>query len=128
MSNAYVLGPSSNSSSVSPSASNLGGEISSLDTSFPPRRSSRVNAGQPPVRFGYWETDIANYISYTSIPPAYKSFIASLHLVSVPKNWQVAKQDPRWLSAMQKELHALKKNDTWELVPLPYGKRAVGCK
>ena len=29
---------------------------------------------------------------------------------------------------MQEELQALKKNDTWELVPLPAGKRAVGCK
>src|SRR4051812_12485303 len=52
----------------------------------------------------------------------------SLHSVSIPKNWQVAKQDPRWLSAMQEELQDLKKNNTWELVPLPAGKRAVGCK
>ena len=29
---------------------------------------------------------------------------------------------------MQEELQALKKNDTWELVPLPAGKQAVGCK
>src|SRR4051812_3861835 len=52
----------------------------------------------------------------------------SLHSVSIPKNWQVAKQDPRWLSAMQEELQSLKKNNTWELVPLPAGKRDVGCK
>src|SRR5256886_17106904 len=29
---------------------------------------------------------------------------------------------------MHEELQALKKNDPWELVPLPAGKRAVGCK
>src|SRR5438270_2731243 len=29
---------------------------------------------------------------------------------------------------MQEELQALKKNNTWELVTLPAGKRAVGCK
>ena len=40
----------------------------------------------------------------------------------------MAKQNPKWLSAMQEELQALKKNNTWELVPLPAGKKTVGCK
>src|SRR3954463_5438515 len=29
---------------------------------------------------------------------------------------------------MQEEFQALKKNDTWDVVSLPPGKRAVGCK
>lgn len=29
---------------------------------------------------------------------------------------------------MEKELKALEANNTWELVPLPKGKRAIGCK
>ena len=29
---------------------------------------------------------------------------------------------------MQEEMRALKKNDTWDFVDLPNGKRAVGCK
>lgn len=29
---------------------------------------------------------------------------------------------------MVKEMKALRKNNTWELVPLPKGKRLVGCK
>lgn len=29
---------------------------------------------------------------------------------------------------MQKELQALKTNDTWELVNLPSGKHTIGCK
>src|SRR4051812_12018205 len=122
--NAYVPGPTSSSSSPIPTPPSESGDHSVVF----PRRSSRVTAGKPPAKFGSWDNDIANYISYASIPPAYKSFIASLHSVSIPKNWQVAKQDPRWLSAMQEELQALKKNNTWELVPLPAGKRAVGCK
>jgi Reverse transcriptase (RNA-dependent DNA polymerase) len=67
-------------------------------------------------------------VSYASIPPAYNFFLASLHSVHVPNSWQAAKQDPRWLCAMQEELQALKKNDTWELVNLPAGERVVGCK
>ena len=30
--------------------------------------------------------------------------------------------------AMKEELGALQKNKTWDLLPLPAGKRAVGCK
>nr|ABG22578.1 retrotransposon protein, putative, unclassified [Oryza sativa Japonica Group] len=48
--------------------------------------------------------------------------------VPIPKDWKCAKQDPRWKDAMKEELNALMKNNTWELVKLPPGKRAVGCK
>ena len=74
----------------SPSPPESRGNDSFPDTSndpILPRRTPRVNAGIPPAKFGSWETDIVNYISYASIPPAYKSFIASLHSVPVPNNW-----------------------------------------
>ena len=53
-----------------------------------------------------------------------------MHLwtVTLPKCWQVAKEDPKWKAAMHEELRALDKNRTWEIVPLPPGKKAVGCK
>jgi Reverse transcriptase (RNA-dependent DNA polymerase) len=34
----------------------------------------------------------------------------------------------KWKAAMLEELGALEKNKTWELVSLPLGKKAVGCK
>src|SRR4051812_9345071 len=46
----------------------------------------------------------------------------------IPRDWKVAKQDPKWREAMIEELNALERNKTWELVHLPAGKRAVGCK
>jgi hypothetical protein len=67
-------------------------------------------------------------MSYSHISPAYKVFIASLQTVPIPSDWKVAKQDPKWKAAMKEELLALQKNQTWELVSLPSGKRAVGCK
>ncbi|CAL9003914.1 unnamed protein product, partial [Prunus brigantina] len=39
-----------------------------------------------------------------------------------------ALMDPNWKQAMNDEMQALQKNSTWELVPLPSGKRTVGCR
>ena len=34
----------------------------------------------------------------------------------------------RWMGAMEEEMQSLHKNLIWELVELPKGKRAIGCK
>ena len=34
----------------------------------------------------------------------------------------------KWSAAMAEEMESLKKNQTWELVELPKGKKAIGCK
>ena len=33
-----------------------------------------------------------------------------------------------WMTAMHEEIEALHKNKTWELVPLPHGRKAIGNK
>ncbi|KAL2461701.1 Copia LTR rider [Abeliophyllum distichum] len=33
-----------------------------------------------------------------------------------------------WLAAMEEEMESLRKNQRWEVVPLPVGKKAIGCK
>ena len=35
---------------------------------------------------------------------------------------------PEWDVAMDEEVNALDDNVTWELTPLPEGKKAIGCK
>ena len=37
-------------------------------------------------------------------------------------------EDPKGTQAIKEEMEALIKNRTWNLVPLPKGKKAVGCK
>ena len=39
-----------------------------------------------------------------------------------------ALQDQNWKQAMQKEMRALEKNQTWELVPKPKGVIPIGCR
>lgn len=93
-----------------------------LDLPIAQRRAIRSNAGKLPDWYGF-EHDIANFVSYSNISPAYKAFIASLQSVSVPNDWRTTKQDPRWKGAMMEELSALQKNKTWDLVLLPPGKK-----
>jgi hypothetical protein len=75
-----------------------------------------------------YKHDIANFVSYRKCKSAFQSFISSLDYVSIPTDWKLAKEDPKWKEAMLEEMRALEKNKTWELVDLPPGKQPVGCK
>lgn len=51
--------------------------------------------------------------------------------VGIPSNFQEANSSSEsedWSIAMGEEMNSLLKNNTWELVQLPTGKRAIGCK
>ena len=45
-----------------------------------------------------------------------------------PVVYEKAASDDRWVKAMEEEIHAIEKNDTWELTSLPIGKKAIGVK
>ena len=47
---------------------------------------------------------------------------------SEPLNFEEASQNDKWKIALDEEIKAIKKNDTWELSTLPNGKKAVGVK
>lgn len=70
---------------------------------------------------------ISHFLSYSHLPPSYKAFFSKL-LLSVPNNVHDALTIPKWKRAMIKEMNALCKNGTWELIKLPEGKRTVGYK
>jgi hypothetical protein len=53
------------------------------------------------------------------------SALATLH---EPHFFREAHTNPLWQNAMSEELNALTKTHTWDLVDLPIGKTAVGCK
>lgn len=45
-----------------------------------------------------------------------------------PSSYKEAAVKPAWQAAMNQEFQALYANKTWDLVPLPIGKNAIGCK
>ena len=95
-----------------------------------PNRSTR---GQPAKRYepnihAKSKYPVANYMSTKRLSKSYKSFVNQISGVSVPNKVQDALGDPIWRKAMDEEMDALKKNDTWQLVSPPQGKKAVGCR
>ena len=51
--------------------------------------------------------------------------------VEIPTNFEEAvnsEEENKWHDAMDDEMLSLHKNKTWELVELPKGRKAIGCK
>ncbi|MCO5595932.1 hypothetical protein L7F22_049983 [Adiantum nelumboides] len=46
----------------------------------------------------------------------------------VPTCFKEAAENVKWQEAINKELNALYGNETWELVPLPKGKKPIACR
>ena len=57
-----------------------------------------------------------------------KTFAYKLSIEYIPSTVEESFTDPQWTKAIMEEMTALQKNRTWMLVPLPEGKRKVGCK
>ena len=70
---------------------------------------------------------IEEYVTVCSIPIP-KVYVANLSDIKIPKNIEEASMDERWKSAMDEEIYALEKNNTWEIVNVPNNKKTVGCK
>ena len=44
------------------------------------------------------------------------------------QTYEYVAHDPIWQTTMKEEYNSLQKNDTWELVDLPLGRKLVKCK
>ncbi|CAL8996776.1 unnamed protein product [Prunus brigantina] len=93
----------------------------------------RKNRGIPKIQY---EADpkakvkypISNHVSTHRLSAPHAMLIKQLDSLSTPSSVEEALMDPNWKQAMNDEMQALQKNSTWELVPLPSGKRTVGCR
>ncbi|RVW58707.1 Retrovirus-related Pol polyprotein from transposon RE1 [Vitis vinifera] len=71
---------------------------------------------------------MSNYVSNHRLSESNKSFVNQLSTVAIPNSVQEALVDPMWKAAMNEEMKSLQKNETWELVECPPGKKPVGCR
>ena len=71
---------------------------------------------------------MSNYLSNHHLSKSNKSFVNQLSIVVIPNSVQEALVDPRWKAAMNEEMKSLQKNETWQLVECPPGKKPVGCR
>ena len=93
-------------------------DISNLDLPIILRKEKRQCTQHP----------LSNFVSFDNLSSSYRAFVSRLSSIKIPKSVQEALSDENWKKAMLEEMNALKKNNTWELVNLPKGKRKVGCK
>lgn len=69
-----------------------------------------------------------NIIQFHALSCMHKQ-IAKAHSEYIePQSYHEACNNPKWVDAMHKELQALAQNHTWEVVPLPKGKKPIGNK
>lgn len=120
-----VLGPSVvPSPAVSPSPLPPSPQPSPVilpSSAVPPTSPPALRRGQrqrkPPLRYGF---------SAQALNPVPKSSSS----VSDPSSFRDAMAGPdcaSWMAAMKKEMLSLLEKDVYELVPLPKGKKAIGC-
>ena len=95
------------------------------------RRSTRQT--RPPVKLRDYVSQqvmypIQDFISYNTVSPTYRAYLGNITNQMEPTNFSEANQSPTWRKAMNEELQALEKNNTWDIVNLPKNKKPVGCK
>ncbi|XP_048425117.1 cytochrome P450 85A1-like [Pyrus x bretschneideri] len=71
---------------------------------------------------------ITNYVSSHKLSEPSKAFVQQISNDSTPSSLKAALSNDRWTKAMEEKMDALQKNQTWDLVLLPRGKKKVGCR
>ncbi|KAK9069971.1 hypothetical protein SSX86_010369 [Deinandra increscens subsp. villosa] len=107
------------------------------DTSHTPSVSLRTRSGRVSkmpkslddfIIEGKVKYGIEKVVNYSNLSFENRSFATSLNKSSEPKNYFEAVKDPNWVAAMNDEIEALHRNDTWTLVDLPKDRKPIGCK
>lgn len=95
----------------------------SLDTSL--SHSEKSPSQQPSSGSLY---PISDVLSCEKFSPRYRSFLASLESLQIPRSFQEAVRDKIWNGSMGAEMTALEEQHTWDLEHLPPNKKALDSK
>ncbi|KAI3730786.1 hypothetical protein L1987_61963 [Smallanthus sonchifolius] len=94
---------------------------STRNVSFPKKLGDFVVKGK--VKYG-----LEKVVNYSNLSCENMCFVSILNKSSEPKGYYEAINDPNWVNAMNDEMMALNRNDTWDLVELPKNRKTIGCK
>ena len=104
-----------NASTHCPDSEPEGLDISIIQTDGAQKALEAAN--ENPRRFGY-----NDYMAY------HYAYMMKVTSVREPETFSAAAKDPRWVAAMNEEMEALCKNETWDLVPHTPHNKAIGCR
>ncbi|KAJ0837837.1 putative RNA-directed DNA polymerase [Helianthus annuus] len=113
-----------NDNSSSPEGTNNPSEPirrSTRNSSIPKKFNDFIIEGK--VKYG-----MEKVVNYSKLSFEIKCFTSCLNKSIEPINFYEAKNDSNWVTAMNEEMEALNRNNTWTLVDLPEGRKPIGCK
>ncbi|GKD67110.1 ribonuclease H-like domain-containing protein, partial [Tanacetum coccineum] len=71
---------------------------------------------------------LEKYVNYSHLSKDNFCFTSILNKSFEPKSFEEASKHQHWIDAINFEMDALYRNNTWELVVLPKGRKAIGPK
>ncbi|GKF25687.1 ribonuclease H-like domain-containing protein, partial [Tanacetum coccineum] len=96
------------------------------------RRFSR--SGKMPVKFNDYVVEsnvkygLEKHVNYSKLDFVNFCFATTLKKSTKPKTYYEAIKDNNWIEAMNNEIEALNRNNTWTITVLPAGRKLIGCK
>jgi len=71
---------------------------------------------------------ISQFVFTKKLSMQHRSFLSAIDSIRIPTLVQEALKVENWIRAMNEEMNALERNETWEIVERPKDKKAVGCR
>ncbi|GKC41567.1 ribonuclease H-like domain-containing protein [Tanacetum coccineum] len=71
---------------------------------------------------------IDRIVNYSKLSKENYCFASNLNKTFEPKTFREACNNKEWVNAMNNEIEALNRNETWEITELPPGRKPIGCK
>ncbi|GJR08422.1 putative RNA-directed DNA polymerase [Tanacetum coccineum] len=78
--------------------------------------------------YGKVKYSLNKYVNYANLCSETNSFVTNLNKNVETKTYKEASTDNRWVEAMNNEMEALNRNNTWDITDLPKGRKHIGCK